>query len=140
MGPREEIMPGAFAPITDVILNRQHDRRTPLARTGGGGLFLEDSPEALSVRAELPDTPQSAETLALVKGKILRGLSVEFHAREERQDGDLRIIERAQLVGVGVVDSPSYPQSLVEARGLELRRRAPGKMKNPLGPGSISDR
>ena len=112
----ERVEPGAFLPLGDVILNRQHDRKTPLARTGGGGLTLVDSPEALRIRAELPDTPSANETLALVRSKILRGLSIEFHAKQERQDGDLRIIERAQLVGVGVVDSPQYGESLVEAR------------------------
>ena len=120
---RERIEAGAFAPLGDVKLNRQHDRKTPLARTGGGGLALTDSPEALTIRAELPDTQQSAETLTLIRSNILRGLSVEFFARQERQDGDMRIIERAELVGVAVVDDPQYPQSLVEARALEMRAK-----------------
>ena len=108
----------------DVILNRQHKRDIPLARTGGGGLELIDSPEALRISAELPATGSADETLALVKGKILRGLSIEFHARQERQAGDLRIIQRAELVGVGVVDSPQYPKSLIEARAKELRAKS----------------
>ena len=120
----EIIAPGAFAPLGDVILNRQHDRKTPLARTGGGGLSLHDTATALAVRAELPDTPSANETLALVRGKILRGLSVEFLATAERQAGDMRIIEKAQLVGVGVVDDPQYPKSLVQARAKELRARS----------------
>ena len=42
---REEFQAGAFGSVSalDVILNRQHDRRMPLARTGGGGLVLTDS-------------------------------------------------------------------------------------------------
>ena len=121
---RERIEAGAFAPLGDVILNRQHDRKTPLARTGGGGLALHDTATALAIRAELPDTQAANDTLKLVKAKILRGLSIEFHARQERQEGDLRIIERAELVGVGVVDSPQYPKSLIEARAKELRARS----------------
>ena len=103
----ETISPGAFAPIGDVILNRQHERAQPLARTHGGGLDLIDSPEALRISAELPATASADETLALVKGKILRGLSIEFHSRKERQVADLRIIQEAELVGVAVVDDPA---------------------------------
>ena len=121
---RETIEPGAFAPLGDVILNRQHDRKTPLARTGGGGLSLEDSREALRIRAELPATSSADETLSLVRGKILRGLSVEFFPVSERQKGDLRIIEKAHLVAVAVVDSGQYPASEVQARALEMESRA----------------
>ena len=118
----ETIQAGAFSPISDVILNRQHDRKTPLARTNGGGLELIDSPEALRISAALPDTPSANETLQLIRSKILRGLSIEFHATQERQDGDLRIIERAILVAVAVVDSGQYPKSLVAAREREERQ------------------
>ncbi len=120
---RERIDPGAFAPLGDTILNRQHDRKTPLARTGGGGLELIDSPEELRIRATLPNTPSATETIALVKAKILRGLSIEFHSRQEHQDGDIRIIEKAQLVGVAVVDDPQYEQSIVSARQREERAK-----------------
>ena len=50
---RERVEPGAFGEVGDVILNRQHDRQTPIARTGGGGLSVIDSPEALRIRADL---------------------------------------------------------------------------------------
>ena len=118
----ETIQSGAFGDVGDVILNRQHKRDIPLARTGGGGLELIDSPEALRISAELPDTPSANETLQLIRSKILRGLSIEFHATQERQDGDLRIIERAILVAVAVVDSGQYPKSLVSAREREERQ------------------
>ena len=119
---RERIQAGAFSPLGDVILNRQHDRKSPLARTNGGGLDITDTPEALRISAALPDTPSANETLQLIRSKILRGLSIEFHATQERQDGDLRIIERAILVAVAVVDSGQYPKSLVAAREREERQ------------------
>ena len=60
------------------------------------------------------------ETLALVRAKILRGLINRISLRcEERQEGDLRIISRAELVGIAVVDDPQYEQSLVSASHLE---------------------
>jgi len=117
----ERVEPGAFAPLGDVILNRQHRRDSPLARTDGGGLTIEDSPEALRIRATLPEGVAAADdTLALVRAKILRGLSIEFIATGERQSGDMRIIERARLVAVAVVDEPQYPASQVAARAAEL--------------------
>ncbi len=120
-GVRERIEPGAFAPLGDIVLNVQHDRGRPLARTGGGGLVLEDGADALTLAAELPETREADDTLALVRNGVLRGLSVEFRALEERLDSGIRVIERARLAAVGVVDSPAYPQSEVEAR----RRRGP---------------
>ena len=125
---RERIEPGAFAPLGDVKLNRQHDRKTPLARTGGGGLELIDSTDALRIRAELPATSSADDTLILIREKVLRGLSIEFHATAERFEGDLRIIERAKLVGVAVVDDPQYEQSLVEVRARGRRRTIRGKI------------
>ena len=115
---QERIEPGAFGSVlhTDAILNSQHDRSTPLARTGGGGLTLSDSPSALIIRAELPDTQPANDVLELVRKKVLRGISIEFKATAERQENDLRIIEKAELVGVAVVDSGAYPNSTVEAR------------------------
>ena len=61
--------------------------------------------------------------LELVRAKIVRGLSVEFVALQERSEANLRIIERARLVGIGVVDTPAYPASAIEARAAALSRR-----------------
>ena len=124
IGPlmRETFQPGAFAPINDVILTSHHDRATPLARTGGGGLVIEDSPTELRIRAELPMTTQANDTLVLVRSKVLRGLSIEFVATEERLEGDLRIVDRAHLSAVSVVDSPAYAGSTVESRA---KKRSP---------------
>ena len=61
-GVEERIEPGAFQPLGDVILNAHHDRAAPLARTGGGGLTLIDTPERLAFSAELPQTPEMPTT------------------------------------------------------------------------------
>ena len=115
---RERFEPGAFGDVSlaDVILNTQHDRQTPLARTGGAGLTLLDSSAALEIRADLPDTQPANDVLALVKRGVLRGLSIEFKATSERMEQDLRIVEQADLAGVSVVDTGAYPGSTVEAR------------------------
>ena len=120
---RERIEPGAFAPIGDVILNASHDRTAPLARTGGGGLVLEDSARELAIRAELPGTRAADDMLELVRAGVMRGLSIEFRAVAERMESGVRVIERAKLSGVAVVDTPAYPASEVEARRRGGRRR-----------------
>lgn len=113
---RERIVAGAFTPIGDVILNASHMRSVPLARTGGGGLDLLDTDKTLSVRATLAATRAADDVMALVNGGVMRGLSIEFMSVEESMDGDVRVINRAVLTGVAVVDTPAYPASEVQAR------------------------
>lgn len=125
-GP-EMFLPGSFI-WDDVILNRQHERLTPLARTNGGGLELRDTDVALEMYATLADTASAKDTLALVKSRVLRGLSVEFRALSETLSNGVRVIEKAELRGIGVVDSPAYAGSLVEARaiaGVSIRFNVP---------------
>ena len=122
-GQREKFLPGSFPDVerADILLNRQHLRERPLARSNGGGLTVSDSPQALSIRAELPQTADSNETLELVKRGVLRGLSIEFEALRASQENGTRVVALAKLYAVAVVDSGAYPASTVEAR----QRRRP---------------
>ena len=113
-GP-ERFAPGALE-FSDVVLNRQHQRVVPLARTGGSGLEIQETEGKLTMRADLPDTQDARDTLELVRKKVLRGLSIEFKALEQHIENGVRIITRAILSGIGVVDSPAYVSSVVEAR------------------------
>ena len=115
---RETFSAGAFGDVSalDVRMNIQHDRRRMIARTGGGGLLLTDSPERLEIRAELPGTRDADDALLMVHNRMLRGLSVEFDPLAERTERDLRIVDRAALSGVGLVDIPAYPQSIPQVR------------------------
>ena len=127
---REQFEAGAFGSVgtLDVILNRQHDRRMPLARTGGGGLVLTDSDTRLEVVADLPSTRDADDTLALIEAGVLRGLSLEFQATTERWEGNLRTIEAAELSGVAVVDRAAYSDSTVEV----AKRHQAAFVKVPL--------
>ena len=62
-----------------------------------------------------------------MRAGVLRGLSIEFRAVVERMEGETRVISRATLGAVSVVDSPAYPQSEVEARRAAMP--APGKRR-----------
>ena len=107
----ERFLPGAFGTAPSAPLNIQHDHKMTVL--GAGDYVLSDTPRALEIRAELPTR---SAALLLVKRGALNGYSVEFHSRAERRESGVRVIERAALVGIGLVDQPSYPDSLAEVR------------------------
>ena len=115
---REKFLPGAFDLSGGPTrwLDYRHDRTRVLAHTEGGGLILRDSPEALLLEAELPALPLSERALSEIASGSLQGLSIEFHATQESRDGEIRIVEKADFAGIGLVASPSYPNSRVETR------------------------
>ena len=127
---RERFEPGAFVLGTGTrYLDVEHDQDRVIAHTAGGGLTLRDTPEALMVEAVLPDIPLANKALDDVRAKRLRGFSIEFAALAETRDASgIRVVCRAELPGIGLVGSPSYPLSRVEARqrsGRVMRSRIP---------------
>ena len=119
---REVFDAGAFE-YEDVVLNVQHQRSRPIARTAPAGapflagvLELQDDGKALEVRAKPVDATDGRDALALVRSGLLRGFSVEFVAIEERYEGNLRVVKRAALTGIAVVDRPAYDVAQVSYR------------------------
>ena len=114
----ERFLPGAFGDVSklDILLNASHDRARPLARSDGGGLVLTDSATALDVVAELAQTRESEDILALVEAGVLRGFSIEFVPIQERMEGPTRVLVKARLAGLAVVDRPAYRASTISAR------------------------
>ena len=125
-GMPEIFTPGAFGDVSnlDLSLNYMHKRERMLARTGGSGLELVDSASMLSMTAMLPKTREADDTLELVRTKVMRGLSVEFFPRQERVEAGTRIIAKAQLVGIGVVDTGAAHHTTLEARRQQHEQRA----------------
>lgn len=108
-----------------VILNAQHDRARPLARYPDGGLELRFADDALRIRARVADTSAGRDTVALVRAGVLQGLSVEFRAEDERLDDGVRVVKRALLTGVGVVDDGAYDSTTIAAmRGRQAEHDA----------------
>ena len=98
--------------VDGAALVLQHDRDRVIAAQPEA-LTFTDTPLSLSLRALLP--PDGAEA-RLVRRQALRGLSVGFRSIEERQENGLRVITRAHLDHVALVDSGSYPTTEVEIR------------------------
>ena len=120
----EQFLSGAFGDVSglDTILNMQHDRRRPLARTGGGGLVLTDSDERLRIEATLPETRDGDDALELVEKGVLRGFSTEFISRQESDKNGVRSISQAALPAIGLVDRPAYADSVIA----EIRQQGEG--------------
>ena len=98
-------------PDTGIIINEQHNRQAPILRTVP---FVQGN--AVMVDAELPNTTRGRDAATNVREGVLTGLSVEFYAmREGRRDG-MREIRQATVRSAGLVDSPSYSDSVVAVR------------------------
>ena len=123
---RERFLPSAFDLTEDRTrwLDYRHDPTRVLAYEGAG-LTLENTPEALTMRAELPSLPLAEKALEEVRDGKLAGLSIEFLAHSESRDGDIRVVEKATLAGIGLVSSPSYELSRVEARNAGISSTIP---------------
>ena len=123
-GEKERFEPGAFGDLkrADVVLNFQHERGRMLARTLGGGLDLVDTHSELRLSAQIVDTTDGNDALALVRAGLVRGFSVEFKPKEvryEKKKGEKSttlVIEKAELVGIALVDRPAYRQAKVNPR------------------------
>ena len=125
---RERFEPGSLRLAEAVHLDLFHDPERAVAWQPGGGLALREEAGALTMRADLPPIPAANRALALVRGGDATGLSVEFRAVRERREAGLRVIQEAVLSGIGLVRSPSYTGSRVEARarsGRTLRASIP---------------
>ena len=129
---KERFEAGAFGDVAalDVIARLQHQRARPIGRTDGGGLELVDTSAELRVALALPDTADGRDAAELLRLRILRGWSVEFIAQKERYESGTRIIEKAALDGLGLVDRPAYGDSLA-AIAKRCRGTAGGGLGSP---------
>ena len=108
---RERFSRGSVQSTGEAVLNRQHQRAVPLAREPET-LTFEVRDNGLWMSARLPTTVEADDTLTLVKARVLRGLSVEFVAHSERNLAGVRVIDRATIYGLAIVDSGAYQTGL----------------------------
>ncbi len=115
----EVFEPGSLHwPANGVLLREMHVRARPIAR------FVPEATEAeVRVSILLPDTTAGRDAAANVRAGVLKGLSVEFRSEKETVRDGIRVIQRASLVGAGLVDSGAYAGATVEARHKAGRRR-----------------
>ena len=117
---REMVVPGAFgSPLPDVALDLEHDPAMVVVPR----LALDDGPDALRCRADLPETSAAVK---LVRAGRLRGFSVAFQDLEVERRGGVDVVMRARLTAVSLVGDPAYRESLARVRG------APGRSTVPV--------
>ena len=118
---REKYAVQCFDPIPRaVFVNKQHVRSDVLAKAN-----IIDSSEELRMEAKLPITNICDDVLTMIKEEVLNGLSIEFRAVKLLWDGRCRIVEKAVLCGIGIVDIPAIQGTEISTRSAKpqsLRR------------------
>lgn len=121
----ERIAPGAFNETlsngADVKLYYNHDASMPLARTRSKTLTLKSDRNGLAFSAELPDTTLGRDIKTLIERGDLSGeMSFGFHVIEDSwsKDRSQRLVKRAALVEVSIVQDAAYPQTSSSLRSV----------------------
>ncbi len=115
-GAFDEIFePGAVLENNGLLVNVLDDWEGLLARSGKG-LAPADGPEGLRATVTLPDTIDGRRVRARVEAGELTAFSAAFQALEEEWPAaDRRIVRRARLVGLALVDRPEHETPLAGA-------------------------
>ena len=121
----ERIAPGAFNETLsakgDVKLYYNHDASMPLARTRSGTLALRSDRNGLAFEATLPDTTLGNDVRALLERGDLSGeMSFGFYVTEDawNKDRTQRLVKKASLVEVSIVQDAAYPQTSSSLRSV----------------------
>ncbi len=124
IGPfRERITSRAFADSigegegTDILALFDHSPEKVLGRTRSKTLKLISDDQGLAFDIAVPDTGAGRDALALAQRGDLGGASIGFIVEKESRDGEVRVVEKAQLLEISVVSAwPAYAETSVEAR------------------------
>lgn len=109
---RERFANGSLSwPQNGIVINEQHNRQAPIVRAIP---FLDG--DAVKIDVRLPNTQRGRDAAVNVREGVLTGLSVEFRAISQSYVDGIREIREAFLPSAGLVDSPSYKDSLVQVR------------------------
>jgi HK97 family phage prohead protease len=119
----ERIAPGAFGDSVrgDVKLYYNHDASQPLARTSSGTLKLKSDRAGLAFEADLADTQLGRDVRELLKRGDLSGeMSFGFYVEEDswNRTRTERLVKRARLVEISIVQDAAYPQTSSSLRGV----------------------
>lgn len=126
----ERIAPGAFGETlssgADVKLLYNHDPSALLARTKAGTLKLRSDRNGLAFEALLPETTLGNDVRALLaRGDLTGEMSFGFSVIEDswNKDRSQRLVKRASLVEISVVQDAAYPQTSSALRSADTNAR-----------------
>lgn len=112
----DSILPGAFTKTIqehgdEVPMLWQHDTKEPI-----GTLTLTDSPNALLVKGQLlMDLPMAQKAYLLLKGGIIKGLSIGYDTIKKDIEGGVRKLKEIRLWEGSIVTFPMNPLAMVTA-------------------------
>lgn len=129
-GFREKIERGAFAKTLkdgdDVRALVNHDSSLIIGRRSIKTLELVEDKTGLAVEIVPPDTQTGRDTLELIRTGHLDGMSFGFRTRGDKWETvnseEIRTLTDVELLDVGPVTFPAYPDTSVAVRCLEARR------------------
>ena len=111
-GWKESIRAGALMlPTKAANLTMQHKRELPV-----GLLEWDDASDALRFRSVLPEGDRQNQALSDVRGKLVRGASLEFVVDKYEDDipNKTSEITGARVIRLSLVDDGAYPKSKVK--------------------------
>jgi uncharacterized protein len=150
-GFREVIAKGAFTRTLkdnpDVLLLRQHDAGTVLARTTSGTLKLRETDKGLEFEANLSGKSTIAnDTIDAMQRGDLDAMSFGFNLASGNPDADdwvyvndtlIRTLNDVDLGEVSIVSFPAYPDSSAALRTVPAHLRS--KIKRSDSPADIDN-
>ena len=112
-GAFEEVFEPGSLVANGLLVHVRDEWGPPLARFGRD-LELDDGPGGLRATVTLPDTGAGRRVRARVEAGELTAFSAAFQAiGEEWPAADRRIVRRARLVGLALVDRPEHEAPLI---------------------------
>lgn len=120
---REIVAPGAFAESLQAIKSGgdplpalwQHDSREPV----GGYDSLEEDSTGLKVAGFLlkDEIPRAKEAYALMKRRVVKGLSIGYYVLEDswNEKDRIRTLQKLELVEISIVTFPANQEALIDA-------------------------
>ncbi|MGW4829536.1 phage major capsid protein [Amycolatopsis japonica] len=142
-GFRERIERGAGSESlarNDLVATFNHNADAPLARSGAGLRVGEDDTGGW-YEIDLPDTSTARDVAELIRRGVLRGSSFTFSLPDARSDQEwtdtpdgevIRTLRRINVVELGPVLNPAYPDTTAALRALHEARSAQASDARPV--------
>lgn len=117
---RERFLPGSLRAAPRGVVNAGHDRSRAVSGWPGAVEFRETA-SGLEVDISMDDTPEAARAVEDIRARRLTGFSVEFTRAVSSVANGIREVKEAVLIGIGVVEVASYPDTAVQLRRARAR-------------------
>lgn len=125
----ERIMPNTFKNALDKAMKvdflAEHKSDYILSSTKNDSLKLYEDETGLVMEAKISETSWGKDYFTLIKDNLLDGMSFGMRVVKDKwSNGDGKVLRRditeIEIFEISAVKSPAYPQSILEARGIDV--------------------